>query len=79
MTSLLKYLKLDDKQLEVLNKWLESLPPHPADETCTMDQHAFNVTCYGTGIGDVFYVWTYINDEEYSVHLEYDDDGEIIG
>jgi hypothetical protein len=44
-----------------------------------MEQHAFNVTCYGTGIGDVFYVWTYINNKEYSVHLEYDDDGEIIG
>lgn len=71
-------LRLDFKQQMALWEWMQKLPPHSAEETTTSEQHPFNVTYYMTGIGEVFIVWTMISDEEYSVHLEYDDDGEIV-
>ena len=71
-------LRLDHLQQNALWDWMQKLPPHPAEENATTESHPFNVTYYATGIGEVFIVWTNINDEEYSIHLEYDDDGEMV-
>ena len=75
-------LKLDDQQLALLAQWRSSLPARSTseeDEDVCLSGPEYNLTYYDTGIGPVIIVWTNIDDEEYSIHLEYDDDGVLVG
>jgi len=70
-------LNLDAKQTNVLKKFVKSLNKHKLaelyEETCSMDGPVFH--CYSSGLGDVIYVEILGR----ICHLEYDDDGRIIG
>ena len=73
-----KYLFLDDKQKEKLDTWLESLPEPPYDtETCTFEGQEFSFKGYETGIGEVLYVETRIDNTIFRCYLAYDDNGEL--
>ena len=80
MIGILDWLVLDDKQKQKALAWFDDLPDtrqDPDEMTSCMSGHAVQVCYYSSGIGDVFYLHTIINDTPYQCSLAYNDDGEL--